>query len=62
MEILIAILIYLGLLNSNAPYTTEQVQQLEIQNRVQIEEVRRNGGFMDPTLTRDKTVWDHEEL
>ncbi|MGZ5244867.1 MAG: hypothetical protein ACXWEY_16395 [Bacteroidia bacterium] len=61
MELLIAILIYIGALSPSTPYTVEQVHSLEIQYKVQIEEIKANG-FEDPTTTNGKTVWDHEEL
>jgi hypothetical protein len=61
MEILIAILIYIGVLSSGQQVTVEEVHMLEIQHRARIDEVRSTGVF-DKPVTLDKTVWDHEEL
>ncbi|RYD79522.1 MAG: hypothetical protein EOP53_09505 [Sphingobacteriales bacterium] len=62
MEILIAILIYIGVLSAGTPYTPEMINNLEIQNRARIEQVRNDPDFQLKYITRDKTVWDHEEL
>jgi hypothetical protein len=62
MELLIAILIHIGLLSTNAPFTMEQVQVLEMQHKQQIDDVKREWGYEDPNTMNSKTVWDQEEL
>ncbi len=62
MELLIAILIYIGVLNASTPYTLDEVHRLEMKHKDRVEQIRKERGYHDPTLTKDKTVWDHEEL
>ena len=61
MEILIAILIYIGVLGAGQQVTVEEAHMLEIQHKARVEEVRRTGEYQTPVM-KDKTVWDHEEL
>lgn len=62
MELLVAILIYIGALSAQQPYTVEQVRVLEVQHHQRIEDVKRDWGYQDPNTTNSKTVWDQEEL